>query len=278
MGRRARDAEPGPRGAAHAGTGQGDAQAPWLAAGAGPPGRWEPPSLSGFSSGQSRRAQGRRPAAPRRAEEPGGRRGRAGDSGSRDPRRPKRPPAWPCAGSLLGAGRTRALPPPGMPRGASAAFPGRRAADTRPRPEGREGGGWAEGRGRSGGQRPGWLGSDPRRPAPPAGSTAAPGPLPGPPTGSTARPSPPTPDTGRPARIPGARFLFGTHNRCLGNKAAGRRHWRAQPPAGGTEGPGHCGSAERGGPGVRALGASRDGRAVGRGWGGASAGGLARQA
>lgn len=56
-----------------------------------------------------------------------------------------------------------ALPPLGMLRGASAAFPGRRTADTRPRP-GREGGaegGGRKGGGERGGQRPGWLRSDP---------------------------------------------------------------------------------------------------------------------
>lgn len=206
----------------------------------------EPESLSGFSSSKSRRARGRRPAAPRRAEEPGARRGQAGGSRRRDPRRPMRPPPWPFTKRLLPArprprrpcGRTRALPPPGMLRGASAAFPGRRAADTRPRPR-REGGGRrAEGRGaRAAVSTP--AGSAPT-PAPLGPSllsraTAAQVPSPARPPQLTAPPSTPTP--GHWPAGPGSprtRFLFGTHNRCLGNKAADRGRRRAQPPA---EGP-----------------------------------------
>lgn len=122
-----------------------------------------------------------------------------------------------------------------MLRGASAAFPGRRAADTRPRPR-REGGGRAEGGregGKRGGQRPGWLGSDPRaaQPLPPRQGWAPRGPLPCPPTrvDIAAKHAHPRTLAGQPGS-PRVRFLFGTHNRCLGNKASDRGHRRAQPP------------------------------------------------
>lgn len=211
----------------------------------------KPESLSGFSSSKSRRARGRRPAAPRHAEEPGAQRRPAGGGRRRDPRRLTRPPPWPRTRRLLRAaprplqtcGRTDALPPPGMLHGASAAFPGRRAADTRPRP-GREGGGRGEG-GREG------ASAEVSAPAgcasAPAGSAPAPAPLspslsgcaavpqalsPGPPTRADRTAKHAHPRTW-PAGLgsPRTRFLFGTHNRCLGNKAADRGHRRAQPPA-----------------------------------------------
>lgn len=80
-------------------------------------------------------------------------------------------PPQPCTRRLLRAaprprrpcGRMGVLPPPGMLHGASAAFPGRCTADTRPSP-GREGGGREEG-GREGASTavsgPSWLCSDP---------------------------------------------------------------------------------------------------------------------
>lgn len=232
-GRRAGDADPGEQSQSRPGRRPG----PLAGRGCGAARPAGATDLSGFSSGQSRRARGRRPAAPRHAEEPGTRRGQAEGCGSRDPRRPRRPPPWLCAGRLLGAGRTRALPPPGMLRGASAAFPGRRAADSRPRPGERKGG-HSGGERREGGKEGARRRSAPRlarlRPAPPGPSRrqrrGARAPL-RPAHRSTARPSPPTLDAGWPARVPRARFLFGTHNRCLGNKAADRAT-RARSPRG----------------------------------------------
>ena len=214
---------------------RGDAQAPWRTAGAGPPGAQEPPSSqvsAAANLGEPGGGDRQRHAALRRAG-PGGDRRRAAGAGTLGGRGGRHP------GSALGAcsepgGRARCLRPgccAAHLRHFLAAAPQTLA---RAPGRGREGtagerGGRAERRGRGGGQRPGWLGSGPRRPAPPAGSPAAPGPLSGPPTGSTARPSPPTPDAGWPARVPRARFLFGTHNRCLGNKAADRAT-RARSP------------------------------------------------
>lgn len=156
----------------------------------------EPESLSGFRSSKSQRSWGRRPAASPQAAEPGARWRWARGSWHRDPLGPMQLPPWPCTRRLLQAaprprrpcGRMGVLPPPGMLHGASAAFPGRRTADTRPRPE-REGGRREEG-GREGastavsapaGSAPTRLaGLRPRRrwPLPSRQSLGAPGPLP----------------------------------------------------------------------------------------------------
>lgn len=133
--------------------------------------------------------------AKRRSQGHGGD-GRGGGSRRRDPGRPTRLPPWPCPRRLLRAGqrpwrpcgRMGALPPPGILRGASAAFPGRRTADTRPRLGEREGaGGRAGGRGQARRSAP-WLASlrprlaglPPRRPGPLPSrqSRGAPSPLP----------------------------------------------------------------------------------------------------
>lgn len=179
-------------------------------------------------------------ATPRPAEEPGARQGRAVGGRRRDPPRPARPPPWPRARRLLRArprprgpcGRTGALPPPGMLRGASAAFPGRRSADTRPRP-GREGGRREEGGGRGRAAVTARLARlRPRRSAPPCSAEPpARTPSPGPPTGLAAQPSTPTPGRGRPARIPKDDVSIWDPQQVPGKQSRSSRPPCVQPPA-----------------------------------------------
>lgn len=262
-GRRAGGAEPGTqtRGS-RARAGRGDAQAPWRAAGAGPPGPQEPQSSqvsAAANLGEPGGGDLQRHAALR-SPGPDGDRRRAAGAGTLGGRGGRHP------GSALGAcsepgGRARCLRPgccAAHLRHFLAAAPQTLA---RAPGRGREGtagerGGRAERRGRGGGQRPGWLGSGPRRPAPPAGSAAAPGPLSGPPTGPPrGQARPPWTLAGRPGSQ-GRGFYLGPTTGAWETKPRIAPPARAAParlpgeeweilfdPAAVTEGPGRWDSA-----------------------------------
>lgn len=274
-GRRAGGAEPGTqtRGS-RARAGRGDAQAPWRAAGAGPPGPQEPQSSqvsAAANLGDPGGGDLQRHAALRNPG-PGGDRRRAAGAGTLGGRGGRHP------GSALGAcsepgGRARCLRPgccAAHLRHFLAAAPQTLA---RAPGRGREGtagerGGRAERRGRGGGQRPGWLGSGPRRPAPPAGSAAAPGPLSGPPTGPPrGQARPPWTLAGRPGSQ-GRGFYLGPTTGAWETKPRIAPPARAAPagllgeeweilfdPAAVTEGPGRWDSAggRAGGPRPRRI-------------------------
>lgn len=205
----------GREGAVGAGAGRGNAQAPWRAAGAGPPLRGARVPL--------RFQQQQISASPGAATSSATPRGGAWSpvvtgEGWRAP--------GPSAGSTAVALALRWAPAEGPAEAAAAAvlkdgraasardaarricgisWPPRRRHSPAPPERGRREGGGRKGGGKRGGQRPGWLGSDPAaaRPLPPQAGPGAPGPplRPAHPGGSHGQARPP-PDTGRPARIP----------------------------------------------------------------------------
>lgn len=232
----------GRKGAVGAGAGRGNAQAPWRAAGAGPPLRGTRVPL--------RFQQQQISASPGAATSSATPRGGAGSTvvtgeGWQAP--------GPSAASTAVTLALRWAPASGPAEAAAAVREDRRAASARdaarricgiswpprrrhssaPPERGRGEGGGRKGGGKRGGQRPGWLCSGPgaARPLPPGQGRAPRGPLPGPPTrvDLTAKHAHPRTLAGQPGS-PRVRFLFGTHNRCLENKATDRGHQRTQPP------------------------------------------------
>lgn len=204
----------GREGAVGDGAGRGNAQAPWRAAGAGPP-------LRGASV-PLRFQQQQISASPGAATSSATPRGGAWSpvvtgEGWRAP--------GPSAGSTAVALALLWAPAAGPAEAAAAvpedwsaasardaarricsiSWPPRRRHSPAPPERGRGESGGRKGGGKHGGQRPGWLGSDPgaARPLPPLAGPGAPGPplRPAHPGRSHGQARPP-PDTGRPARIP----------------------------------------------------------------------------
>lgn len=249
-------AEQGAQGGGRRRTGRGNAQAPRQAAGAGPPGSSGarvPSRVSAAANlGEPGGGDQQRQTTRRSPAHGGDRLGAAGAGtlGGWCGRHPG-PALGACSGPgrdrcSLAGGRARCLRPgcyTAHLRHFLAAAPQTLARA----PGEREGGGGrAEGRGASAEvSAPAGCAPAPAGSAPPSaplgpslsGSAAVPQALStGPPTRAdrTAKYAHPRTWPAGPGS-PRTRFLFGTHNRCLGNKAADRGHRRAQPPAEGSE-------------------------------------------
>lgn len=195
----------GREGAVGAGAGRGNAQAPWRAAGAGPPLRGARVPLR-FQQQQISASPG---AATSSATPRGGAwspvvtgEGRRAPGPSVDSTAVTLALRWaPAAGQAEAAAAVSEDQRSASARDAARricgiSWPPRRRHSPAPPERGRGEGGGRKGGGKRGGQRPGWLCSDPSaaRPLPPQAGPVAPGaPSPARPPGSISRPSTPTP-------------------------------------------------------------------------------------